>query len=65
MPFVLPGDSIRGWPWQAAEGGRHGRCEALARISHYLTAEAREKAAITSLRLLTVLTVLFKYASER
>ena len=37
----------------------------LARISHHLTAEARDKAAITSLRLLTVLTVLFKYASAR
>ena len=31
----------------------------LARISHQLTAEARDKAAITSLRLLTVLTVLY------
>ncbi len=37
----------------------------LARISHHLTAEARDKPAITSLRLLTVLTVLFKYASAR
>ena len=42
-----------------------GRREGLARISHHLTAEARDKAAITSLRLLTVLTVLFKYASAR
>ena len=39
--------------------------DGLARISHHLTAEARDKAAITSLRLLTVLTVLFKYASAR
>ena len=37
----------------------------LARISHHLTAEARDRPAITSLRLLTVLTVPFKYASAR
>ena len=37
----------------------------LARISHHLTAEARDKTAITSLRLLTVLDVLYKYASAR
>ena len=37
----------------------------LARISHHLTAEARDKAPLTSLRLLTVLTVLFEYASAR
>ncbi len=36
---------------------------ALTRFSHYLTAEARDKTAITSLRLLTVLTAGFKYAS--
>ena len=35
---------------------------ALARISHQLTVEARDRPAITSLRLLTVLNVLFKYA---
>jgi hypothetical protein len=37
----------------------------LARISHQLSAAARDKAASTSLRLLTVLDVLFKYASAR
>ncbi len=35
----------------------------LARISHQLTVEAPDRPAITSLRLLTVLNVLFKYAS--
>ena len=34
----------------------------LARISHQLTVEAHDRPAITSLRLLTVLNVLFKYA---
>ena len=38
---------------------------ALTRISHQLTVEARDRPAITSLRLLTVLNVLFKYASAR
>ncbi len=37
----------------------------LARFSHHLTAEARDKPAITSLRLIAVLNVLFKYASAR
>jgi hypothetical protein len=37
----------------------------LARISHTLSAAARDKAASTSLRSLTVLDVLFKYASAR
>jgi len=37
----------------------------LARISHRLTVEARNRPAITSLRLLAVLTVLSKYASAR
>ena len=42
------------------------RCKyGLARISHHLTVEARDKLAITSLRLLVVLNVLFKYASAR
>jgi hypothetical protein len=36
-----------------------------AHISHRLTVEARDMPAITSLRFLTVLTVLFKYASAR
>ena len=34
----------------------------LARISHHLTAEARNKLAITALRLLAVLDVGFTYA---
>jgi hypothetical protein len=37
--------------------------EALTRISHRLSAAARDKAASTSLRLVTVLDVLSKYAS--
>ena len=37
----------------------------LARISHTLSTAARDKAASTSLRLVTVLDVLFKYASAR
>jgi hypothetical protein len=37
----------------------------LARISHQLSAAARDKAASTSLRLLTVLNILSKYASAR
>ena len=34
----------------------------LARFSHQLTVEARHRPAITSLRLLAVLNVLFEYA---
>ena len=37
----------------------------LACISHHPTAEARDRAARTSLRLLVVLNVLFKYACAR
>jgi hypothetical protein len=37
----------------------------LACFSHQLSAAARDKAASTSLRWLTVLDVLFKYASAR
>ena len=37
----------------------------LARISHRLSTAARDKAASTSLRSLTVLDILFKYASAR
>ena len=37
----------------------------LARISHHLTVEARDRPAITAFRLLAVLTVPFKYASAR
>ena len=39
--------------------------KALARISHTLSTAARDKAASTSFRLITVLDVLFKYASAR
>ena len=45
--------------WSYSEAGE------LTRISHHLTAEARNKPAIPTLRLLAVLNVLFKYASER
>ena len=38
---------------------------ALTCISHHLTAEARNRTAITALRLLAVLNVLFEYASAR
>ena len=38
---------------------------ALPRISHRLTGKAHDRPATTSLRLLAVLTVLFKYASAR
>ena len=37
----------------------------LTRISHRLTVEARDRPAITSLRLLAVLNVLSEYASAR
>ena len=37
----------------------------LACISHHLTVEARDTTARTSLRLLAVLNVLFKYACAR
>ena len=37
----------------------------LTRFSHHLTVEARNRPAITALRLLAVLNVLFKYASAR
>ena len=39
--------------------------EKLACISHHPTVEARDTTARTSLRLLTVLNVLFKYACAR
>ncbi len=37
----------------------------LARFSHHLTVEARNRPAITALRLLAVLNVPFEYASAR
>jgi len=42
-----------------------GASPALTRISHTLSAAARDKAASTSLHLLTVLNALFKYVSAR
>ena len=60
--------------WAAGRLAAHGHSldilarfshQRLARISHQLTVEARDRPAITSLRLLTVLNVLFKYASAR
>ena len=44
---------------------RVSRIGNLARISQCLTVKAHDRPAITSLRLLAVLTVLFKYASAR
>ena len=44
---------------------RPGLHRGLARISHHLTAEARDRPAITSLRLLAVLNVPSEYASAR
>ena len=41
------------------------RAMGLARISHHLPVEARNRPAITALRLLAVLNVLFKYTSAR
>jgi hypothetical protein len=55
---------VRGCPWRF--NARRRRCgRLLARISHTRSAAARDKAASTSLRSLTVLDVLFKYASAR
>ena len=48
------------WP---AVGAMNRAPTPLTRISHQLTVEAPDRPAITSLRLLTVLNVLFKYAS--
>ena len=55
--------TIRSLSCQFIAGECGGPLRDLARISHHLTAEARDKPALTSLRLLTVLTVGFKYAS--
>ncbi len=55
----------------APQGSRAAPCPGgcpnpwVARISHHLTAEARDRPAITSLRLLAVLNVGFNYASAR
>ncbi len=49
-----------------SRAARHAqRDRSLARFSHHLTVEARHRPAITALRLLAVLNVLFKYASAR
>ena len=48
-------EKISYWPRKILKGG-------LTRISHQLTVEAHDRPAITSLRLLTVLNVGFKYA---
>ncbi len=45
-------------PLPAAAGDKSG----ITRISHHLTVEARNRPAITALRLLAVLNVGFKYA---
>ena len=52
-------------PRPGLRGGHRAAVEMLAsaRISHHLTVEARDKPAITSFRLLAVLTVLSEYAS--
>ena len=47
--------------WKGHSGNRR-RSSNLARISHQLTVEARNRPAITALRLLAVLNVGFKYA---
>ena len=53
-------EKIAGLCWRIAlrAGFTLDSMELLTRISHHLTAEARDKAAIPSLRLLAVLTVL-------
>ncbi|MDE0165768.1 MAG: hypothetical protein OXL36_11800 [Bryobacterales bacterium] len=53
--------SRRRLPPRPQRAGRAG----LAFISHHATAEARDTTAMTSLRLLAVLNVLFKYACAR
>ena len=52
-------------PRPGLRGGHRAAVEMLAsaRVSHHRTVEARDKPAITSLRLLAVLTVLSEYAS--
>ncbi len=45
-----------------AERRPEDRRRRLGRFSHHLTVEARDKPAITALRLLAVLNVKFKYA---
>ena len=43
----------------------YAKLRGLARISHHLPVEARHRPAITALRLLAVLNVLFKYTFAR
>ena len=52
-------------PHQAALFLPPGEISGLACISHYPTVEAHDTTARTSLRLLAVLNVLFKYACAR
>ena len=59
------GGRPRATPLRVSALFRFGRGRRGARISHHLTVEARDKPAITALRLLAVLNVLFKYASAR
>ncbi len=54
-------DDLRGKLIEAHQAGEGS----LACISHHLTSEARHKPAMTSLRLLAVLNVLFKYVCAR
>ena len=49
----------------AADRNAARRSELLACISHHPTVETRDTSARTSLRLLAVLNVLFKYACAR
>ena len=61
--MILKGDLLP--PSGVAAPQRRTETRGLARFSHHLTVEARNKPAITALRLLAVLNVLFKYASAR
>ena len=54
-----------GWSFHEGFGGAPVYDDPLACISHRLTAEARDRPAITALRLLAVLNVLSEYASAR
>ncbi len=48
-----------------AYGQVRGPRKGLTRFSHHLTVEARHRPAMTALRSLAVLNVLFKYTSAR
>ncbi len=51
--------------WKVVQTKPVSHVAALTRISHHLPVEARKRPAITALRLLAVLNVLFKYTSAR